>query len=110
MKIMYVNLLKNKKKNEEVLMKDLRNKDVHDFFDELRHKNARNIENIHKNKFFNKLKNFSNNNIVKKNELTLFVLSLMLVTSAYMNYTNKIKKSRLAQKRRCNICECKSSR
>lgn len=97
MKIMYVNLLKNKKKNEEVLMKDLRNKDVHDFFDELRHKNARNIENIHKNKFFNKLKNFSNNNIVKKNELTLFVLSLMLVTSAYMNYTNKIKKRKMAQ-------------
>ena len=105
MKIMYVNLLKNKKKkDDEVLMKDLRSKNIHDFFDEIRHKNAKNIHNMQENKFFNKLKNFNNNNIVKKNELTLFVLSLMLVTSAYMNYTNKIKKSR------CNICECKSSR
>ena len=94
MKIMYVNLLKNKKKkDDEVLMKDLRSKNIHDFSTRLGHKNAKNIHNMQENKFFNKLKNFNNNNIVKKNELTLFVLSLMLVTSAYMNYTNKIKRA-----------------
>ena len=95
MKIMYVNLLKKKKKDEEPLMKDLREKNIVDFLDDIKHKNTRNIHNIQENKFFKNLKNFSNKNIVKKNELTLFVLSLMLVTSAYMNYTNKMKKAKI---------------
>lgn len=99
MKIMYINLLKkkNENKDEEVLMKDLREKKISDFFEEIKHKKIRNIHNNKNNKFFNKLKNFNNNNIVKKNQLTLFVLSLMLVTAGYMNYTNNLKKIKKAR-------------
>lgn len=97
MKVMFIKFLKNEKEDNQVLMKDLRQKNFSDYFDEIRHNNIKRMHNIKENKFFKKLKNFQNSKLMRKNQLALFAISLMLVTASYMNYSNKLRKERKTQ-------------
>lgn len=97
MKVMFIKFFKNEKEDNQVLMKDLRQKNFSDYFDEIRHNNIKRMHNIKENKFFKKLKNFQNSKLMRKNQLALFAISLMLVTASYMNYSNKLRKERKTQ-------------
>lgn len=97
MKVMFIKFFKNEKEDNQVLMKDLRQKNFSDYFDEIRHNNFKRMHNIKENKFFKKIKNFQNSKLMRKNQLALFAISLMLVTASYMNYSNKLRKERKTQ-------------
>ncbi len=97
MKVMFIKFFKNEKEDNQVLMKDLRQKKFSDYFDEIRHNNIKRMHNIKENKFFKKLKNFQNSKLMRKNQLALFAISLMLVTASYMNYSNKLRRERKTQ-------------
>lgn len=97
MKVMFIKFFKNEKEDNQVLMKDLRQKNFSDYFDEIRHNNIKRMHNIKENKFFKKLKNFQNSKLMRKNQLALFAISLMLVTASYMNYSNKLRRERKTQ-------------
>ena len=97
MKVMFIKFFKNEKEDNQVLMKDLRQKNFSDYVDEIRHNNFKRMHNIKENKFFKKLKNFQNSKLMRKNQLALFAISLMLVTASYMNYSNKLRKERKTQ-------------
>ena len=94
---MFIKFFKNEKEDNQVLMKDLRQKNFSDYFDEIRHNNIKRMHNIKENKFFKKLKNFQNSKLIRKNQLALFAISLMLVTASYMNYSNKLRRERKTQ-------------
>jgi len=94
---MFIKFFKNEKEDNQVLMKDLRQKNFSDYVDEIRHNNFKRMHNIKENKFFKKLKNFQNSKLMRKNQLALFAISLMLVTASYMNYSNKLRKERKTQ-------------
>lgn len=94
---MFIKFFKNEKEDNQVLMKDLRQKNFSDYFDEIRHNNIKRMHNIKENKFFKKLKNFQNSKLMRKNQLALFAISLMLVTASYMNYSNKVRRERKTQ-------------
>ena len=50
--------------------------------------------------------------ILKRNQLIILVISLMLVTAGYLNFTstNDQNKDRIAELRRCNISYCRGRR
>ena len=101
MKITYINLLRKKKKDESTMMKYLRDENLKKDIKE----KGENREVI--TKILDKMKKLFSNKIVKKNQVVLVAISLMLVTAGYLNYTNNIKMAALgdAQLVSTNIAE-----
>lgn len=106
MRITFIKLFNNKKKNNpEVLMKHLRDNQTGSYESNI----VNNIKTRTKD-LINKLENNKNNSyikenkckidnkqsknkngIIKKNQVALTIVALMLVTAGYMNYTNNLK-------------------
>ena len=89
MRITYINLLGKKKKDESTMMKYLRDENLKKDIKE-KEKNREIITKI-----LYKMKKLFSNKIVKKNQVVLVAISLMLVTAGYLNYTNNIKMAAL---------------
>ena len=112
MKITYIKFPKKKKDENIVLMKHLRNRsrifDMSKKFRLMKQENNNNfmsqLNNEYVNRFLNNLHKIEKNASAKKKQLTLFVLSLMLVTAGYMNYTNSIR-TKLAEGNESNLGE-----
>ena len=95
MKITYIKLFNGKRKNN-VLMKHLREEEpkYQQIINDNRRKSDQQSKNtnIRDNYFLKKIFEVGKQkNIMKKNQVAMFALSLMLITAGYLNYTNKIK-------------------
>lgn len=88
MRVTFIKLIK-KNKEEKVMMKHLRNKPKQSL--EMINMDFKEVLENLKRKFFNE----RNQSIIKKNQLVLIAISLMLVTAGYLNYTNNIKEATL---------------
>ena len=88
MRVTFIKLIK-KNKEEKVMMKHLRNKPRQSL--EMINMDFKDVLENLKRKFFNE----RNQSIIKKNQLVLIAISLMLVTAGYLNYTNNMKEASL---------------
>lgn len=92
MRITFIRLFNGKKKNfregQEVLMKHLRDEQVKNS-----ESNMFNNIKIKTNNLINRFeqKNKNKKRLLKKNQVTLTIVALMLVTAGYMNYINNLK-------------------
>lgn len=88
MRVTFIKLIK-KNKEEKVMMKHLRNKPRQSL--EMINMDFKDVLENLKRKFLNE----RNQSIIKKNQLVLIAISLMLVTAGYLNYTNNMKEASL---------------
>ena len=113
MKITYIKFPKHKKEDKNVvLMKHLRNRSrIFDMSKKFRLQKQENdfnfmnqLNNEYVNRFLKNLHKIGKNTNFKRKQLSLMVISMMLVTAGYMNYTNSIR-TKLAERNESNLGE-----